>query len=303
VFRTIPDSSGRILALKVGEVDFIPSTFLPLEEVPELRKNPNIVVDSRGGGPETIKFFLFNLRNPPLSQKMVRQAIAYAVNKQQIFNLALAGEAKLAKSVISSGTTWAFNPKVPEYPYDPQKANTLLDKAGYPRGPDGTRFKMRLGTIAGRGSDPMVVEIVRDALRQVGIDAQMSVTELASFYDAVFMRWDFDMVLQQAATGPDPTAGVSRFLHTRQIKKTTFVNAMGYSNPEVDKLLDLESKQFDRKQRAATWYRIQDIVLDDLPLIPVYQLPVINCYRSVWADVVTNLYGTAQSREDAYMKK
>jgi peptide/nickel transport system substrate-binding protein len=117
------------------------------------------------------------------------------------------------------------------------------------------------------------------------------------------MRWDFDMVLQQAATGPDPTAGVTRFLHSSQIKKATFVNAMGYSNPEVDKLLDMEYKQIDKKQRAATWHRIQQIVMDDLPLIPVYESAIANVYRSNWADIVTTLYGSAQSREDAFMKK
>lgn len=303
VFKIIPDGSARVMALKKGEVDFISSTVIPLEEIPELRKDPNIVVDGRGGGSETIKFLFFNLRQPPLSNKLVRQAIAYAIDKKQIFNLAIAGEGKMVKSFISSDNTWAYNPKVPDYAYDPQKANMLLDEAGYPRGPDGTRFKIRLATIVGRGSDPVVLEIIRDALKRVGIDGQMSTTEVASFYDAVFMRWDFDVALQQAATGPDPTAGVSRFLHSRNIRKTTFVNAMGYSNPEVDKLVDLEFKQIDREQRAATWYRVQEIVLDDLPYLPVYQSPVANCYRSVWADVVTSLQSDGQSREDAYMKK
>ena len=303
VFRTIPDSSARILALKKGEIDYIPSTFVPLEEIADLRKDKNIIVDKRGGGPETIKYFLFNLRNPPLSNKSVRQAIAYAMDKDAIYNLALAGEANIARSILTANTTWAFNPKVTDYTYDPKKANELLDKAGYPRGSDGMRFKMRIGTIAGRGSDPVVVEVVRDSLKKVGIDAQMFTAELSSFYDTVFMRWDFDMVLQQAATGPDPTAGVSRFLHSRQIKKATFVNAMGYSNPEVDKLLDLEYKQVDRKQRAASWHRIQQIVMDELPLIPVYESAIANVYRSNWADIVTTLYGSAQSREDAYMKK
>jgi peptide/nickel transport system substrate-binding protein len=100
VFRTIPDSSARILALKKGEIDFIPSVFVPLEDIAELRKDKNIVVDKRGGGPETIKFFLFNLRNPPLSNKLVRKAIAHAIDGNAIYNLALAGEAKLAKQCV-----------------------------------------------------------------------------------------------------------------------------------------------------------------------------------------------------------
>jgi peptide/nickel transport system substrate-binding protein len=303
VFRTVPDSSARVLALKKGEIDFIPSTFVPLEDLADLRKDKNIVIDRRGGGPETIKFLLFNLRQPPLSNKLVRQAVAYAIDKNAISNLALAGEAKMAKSILTANTVWAYNPKVADYTYNVKKANELLDKAGYPKAADGTRFKVRLATIAGRGSDPAVIEVIQDCLKKVGIDAQMSTMELSSFYDAVFMRWDFDIVLQQAATGPDPTAGVSRFLHSKQIKKATFVNAMAYSNPEVDKLLDMEYKQTDKKQRAATWQKIQQIVLDDLPVMPIYESIVANAYRANWADIVTTLYGTAQSREDAYMKK
>jgi peptide/nickel transport system substrate-binding protein len=303
VFRTIPDSSARVLALKKGEIDLLPSTFLPLDDIADLSKDKNIVVDRRGGGPETIKFLLFNLRQPPLSNKLVRQAIAYAIDKEAIRTLALAGEAKLAKSIVTANTVWAFNPKVPQYTYDIKKANALFDKAGYPKGADGTRFKVRIATIAGRGSDPAVIEVIQDSLKKVGVDAQMSTAELSSFYDAVFMRWDFDIVLQQAATGPDPTAGVSRFLHTKQIKKATFVNAMGYSNPEVDRLLDIEFKQTDKKQRAASWHKIQQLVLDDLPLLPIYESIFANAYRANWADLVTTLYGTAQSREDAYIKK
>lgn len=74
VFQIIPDSSARILALKKGEIDFIPATFVPLEEIAELRKDRNIIVDNRGGGSEGIRFLLFNLRHPTLSNKLVRQA-------------------------------------------------------------------------------------------------------------------------------------------------------------------------------------------------------------------------------------
>jgi len=301
ITRIIPDSSALALALKKGDVDFIPSTFVPLEEVAEFRKDPKITVDPRGDG-LTLKYLFFNLRHPILSKQAVRQAIAYGMDKQKILNFALSGEGKVAKSILNSRMGWAFNSNVPEYAFDPKKANELLDKAGIARGGDGIRFKMRLH-CPNRGSDPLIAEVVRDNMKPLGIDVQIVSADLATFYDSVFMRWDFDTAVQQMATAPDPSLGTSRFIHSKNIVKATMVNVMGYNNPEVDRLLDREFNQVDRKERAATWRQIQDLVMNDLPVIPIYEVTPMNTYRSTWGDIVTRFYAAGQSREDAYLKK
>jgi peptide/nickel transport system substrate-binding protein len=148
----------------------------------------------------------------------------------------------------------------------------------------------------------MAADVIRDQLKRIGVDVQIISSDRATHLDTVFMRWDFDMVLQLLATGPDPTIGVTRFLHTNQIKKAAYVNAMGYSNPEVDKFLDLEFKQLDFKQRSATWYKIQDIVMSELPVLPIFEQPIVNTYRSNWVDMITGPYGVYQTREHAYTK-
>jgi peptide/nickel transport system substrate-binding protein len=303
VFRMIPDPAGRMLALKKGDVDFVPYNAVPFEEVPELRKDPRLVIDTRGAGGSTIKYLFMNLRNPPVSNKMVRQAIAYAIDKRKIVDLVLLGEGKEAKSIINSVTEWAFNPKVPDYPFSLEKANALLDKAGYPRGASGIRLKLRLSCIGGRGSDITIAEVMRDQLKQVGIDAQIMPTDRASFSDALFMRWDFDLAIQQAATAPDPMVGLTRLLHSKNIVKAALTNSAGFSNAEVDKLLDEEYKQVSKEKRAAMWYRIQEIVMDELPYFPIYEQPVLNVHRAVWIDAITSVYGHNQSRENAYLKK
>jgi len=303
VFRLIPDPAGRMLALKKGDVDFVPYNAVPFEEVPELRKDPNLVIDTRGAGGSTIKYLFINLRNAPVSNKMVRQAMAYAIDKKKIVDLVLLGEGKDAKSVVTSTTEWAFNPKVPAYPYSLERANALLDKAGYPKGAGGIRFKIRLSCIGGRGSDIQIAEVMRDQLKQVGIDAQIVSLDRAAFSDALFMRWDFDIAIQQAATAPDPMVGLTRLLHSSNIIKAALTNTAGFSNPEVDKLLDEEYKQVSREKRSAMWYRIQEIVMDELPYLPIYEQPVLNVYRAVWADTITSIYGHNQSREHAYLKK
>jgi peptide/nickel transport system substrate-binding protein len=234
---------------------------------------------------------------------MVRQAMAYAIDKKKIVDLVLLGEAKVAKSIINSVTEWAFNPKVPDYPFSIEKANALLDKAGYPRGASGVRFKLRLSCIGGRGSDIMIAEVMRDQLKQVGIDAQIMSTDRTNFSDALFMRWDFDIAIQQAATAPDPMVGLARLLHSKNIVKAALTNSAGFSNPEVDRLLDEEYKQVSKEKRAAMWYRIQEVVMDELPYLPIYEQPVFNVHRAVWVDTITGLYGHNQSREHAYMRK
>ena len=84
VFRVIPAPASRILALKKGDVDFIPANSVPLEDVPDLRKDPRVIVDPPGSVRMTNKFLYYNLRNPPLSNKTVRQAIAHAIDKKKI---------------------------------------------------------------------------------------------------------------------------------------------------------------------------------------------------------------------------
>ena len=303
VFRVVPDPAVRIMALKKGEIDYIYSEAVPLEYVADLRKDSNIVVDNRGQGPLTLKWLFFNLRNPPLSNKYVRQAIAHAIDRKVILDLALLGEGTIAKSILSSRMTPYFNPKAPDYPYDPQKANTLLDKAGYPRGADGTRFKQRLLSMSARGSEGRIGEIVRDQLKQVGIDAQIIATDRASFVNTMFINWDFDMAIQQGATGPDPMVGSTRFIHSKRIQKVPFVNATAFTNAEVDKLLDEEFLQVSMEKRAAMWHRIQEIVMDELPMLPIYEQPMVNTHRAVWVDTITGPYANFQSLEHAYMKK
>jgi len=225
-----------------------------------------------------IDFLIFKPASPHADKEGCPAAIAYGIDKQKLFNFALAGVARWPSPSMSSTGGSLFNPGVPEYRYDPQKANDMLDKAGVVRGADGTRFKMRL-TYSGRGSDVMVAEVIRDSLRQIGIDVQLVSLDLATFYDSLFQQWDFDSAIQMSATALIPR-GLSKWFHSKMIKKTRNSNVMGYINPEVDKLLDAEFTQVDLKKRAEMWHRIQAIILDDLPLLPLHEIPVLTAYRS-----------------------
>jgi peptide/nickel transport system substrate-binding protein len=111
------------------------------------------------------------------------------------------------------------------------------------------------------------------------------------------------MAHQLFTTGPDPTISVTPRYHTNQIKKVAFTNGMGYSNPEVDRLFDTEYKVTDMEKRRQMWIKIQEILMRDLPALPLFEIPIVNAVSAKFNDVITRPYGYIQSREEAYLVK
>jgi peptide/nickel transport system substrate-binding protein len=115
----------------------------------------------------------------------------------------------------------------------------------------------------------------------------------------VFKQWDFDLAHQLFTSGPDPTRVITPRFHTKQIRREGFVNAMGYSNPELDRLFDREAALLDRSQRTAAWREAQLILMRDLPAIPLFEIPVVNAVSARFEAVIAGPY-LAESREQTY---
>ncbi len=304
VFMCLPDVAARMLAFENGEVDFLDWYLVTYDRVGKLRKDSRFqIIENGGQGSASDGYLMFNMRNRFLGDVRVRRAISYAIDRAEIQQKALFGEGKVAHSQLNSGMAWAFTDKYDIYKQDIAKANRLLDEAGLAKGSNGVRFGMRLFWAAGREAEGSAAEIIRDHLRRVGIEVQVQTFDRPTFLDKVFKQWDFDMATQMIATGPDPNIGVTSRFHTRQIQKMPFVNGMGYSNPEVDKLFDTEFTQIDRKKRAEMWDRIQRILMNDVPALPLWEVPVVNAASSKFNSIITGPFGYIQSREDAYLVK
>ncbi len=303
VFQIVPDSSARMLAFERGELDFLHWYIVPYDQVAKLRKDKRFVVVDKGGeAPATNGFMLMNMRNEYLRDVRVRQALAYAIDREDIRKKALFGEGKVAKSPINSGLGWIFTDQY-NYPLDVAKANALMDEAGFKRGPDGKRFSLRIAWGTGRDYEGRAAEIIKDNLKAVGIDVTVQVMDRLAFVDKVFRNWDFDLANQLFTTGPDPTFSVTPRFHSNQIKKAPYVNAMGYSSPAADALFDTEFKELDREKRAVMWKEIQKILMTDMPALPLFEVPTVNAVSAKFKDVITGPQGYIQSREDAYEVK
>jgi peptide/nickel transport system substrate-binding protein len=273
IFQIIPDAGSRQIALERGDVDFIPYFALAPSSVEPLAANPKTeVIDSLRPALGEIIMFM-NLRNPILAKKEVRHAMVHAIDREILVKLALNGRGHVAVGPIRSDNQPFFNPDVPKYPHDPALANKLLDQAGYPRKPDGSRFQIRLiYQASGEGGSLQAAgEIMREQLKRVGIDLVLMPSDDATWLNAAFIQWDFDLSLGSYGTGPDPSIAVTRLYTTENIRKTVSSNLMGYSNPVVDDLLNRADKEMNQAERAQLYQKAQSVIVEDSPAIWLWE--------------------------------
>lgn len=299
--QIVPDASSRLLAFEQGEIDFLHMYILPNDQIGRLKEDERFEIAYGGNGPATSEFLLFNLREGPLADVMVRQAIAHALDRDAIRDVALFGEGRTATSHINSALEWVQTDEF-DYPHDIERANAMLDEAGYPRDENGIRFSMRGVWSGGRDFESRAAEVIRSQLEEVGIDYVIETYDRPTFIDKVFREWDFDAAHQLFTTGPDPTMSVPSRYHTDQIRKAPFVNAMGYSNPELDAIFAREYAIQDRAERAEVWREAQRILMEDLPALPLFEMPAENLVSSRFEDAVTTPFGYVESRAETYLR-
>jgi peptide/nickel transport system substrate-binding protein len=280
VVKVVPDASSRMIAFEAKEIDYLYYVMLPSSDVQRFKNRPGFIVTTKGheDGP-SIMMINFNLRKAPFNNLKVRQAIAHAIDNNYIEEKADYGLGKAAVGPIASVMTWAFNPNLPRYEFNPQKAEQLLNEAGYPKGPDGVRFKTSI--IADRGSFlyAKAAEIIRDYLGKVGIQVELKLLDRPSMVDATYIKWDFDMQVHGLGTGPDPAIAVARTYISSNIKPIAFANASGYSNKEVDDLFALAERAPTVKKRAEYYYKAQEILVRDLPYVWISEYGLNSAWR------------------------
>ena len=302
VIRFISDANTRLIALEKGEIDYLRAALVPWDQADRLRKNPKLVVLDKGGeATGQVDFMLLNLRRPITGNVKVRQAIAYALDKNQISQLASGGTAKVANGIMHSAMRWAHKGSFDQYKHDLKMANRLLDEAGYPM-KGGKRFSLTLTWARGRNFEGLAAEVIKQQLKKVGIDIKIESFDRAATLQKVYIKHNFDIMMQFFTTGPDPKISVTRVYDRNNIGSANFNNAPSYINVGVQSLLDAEWQIQDVKKRGAAWRQIADMVAADAPVIPLFETPFVHTHSAKWADVVTRPYCAYCTREDAYLK-
>ncbi len=303
IYRFIPDASARSAALESGEVSYIPFAGVPFADIARLKQNPNLSFDSRGYSYAAQTYFLaFNLRNKYLEQQKVRQAFAHVIDRQRLIDTVWYGQSKPEYSVIPSSLTRYFSNDVPHYDLNIDKANQLLDEAGFKRQADGTRFTLRLYTDPASSQALLVGEFLRQSLSKVGVKLQYIPLDNATFTRKIYTDYDFDVVFQGWGIMLDPQMGLTRVYDSKaQTRGVPYANAFGYSNPAMDEIIHRYESEVDPQKRVQDFHDFQRLAMTDLPLIPIMQAPFFTAWNKKLHGVDLSPAGAHNGFRDAWL--
>jgi peptide/nickel transport system substrate-binding protein len=283
VFRVIPDASTQLLALERGEVDYVSS--VRHSDGERLRREKGFTVVSSVSGPgggNCVMTWIFNLERPVLADIRVRRALAQAVDRRQIVERVLFGEGRVPDAPISSGIGWAqAKGSLDRYPFDPSRAESLLDEAGLKELSGGKRASLDIVHFA---SFLKYGEILRQQLAEVGVDLRVRALERAATVQAIYVDRDFDTGLVSYCQGLDPEIGTRRMYDPASIGPVPFSNGAAYRNDEVASLFDQAAVHTDREERATLYRRAQDIIVAELPYWWLAETTNVSVYRSTFLD-------------------
>ena len=258
----MPNPSARAIALEKGDIDLIPYYSTVLGEVGRLKQNEKVEVAIQRRTIAGEYLAIINLRNPPFNNKLVRQALYFAMDREQLLSKAGFGFGKVSAGPISSEQV-EFYTEGKAYRHDPAMAEKLLDEAGYPRKADGKRFSMRLNFDQKEGPMNDVAQLLRVYFAKIGVDVRIMPMDTGAWVDTNFKKWDFDVTMGSFATGPDPAIGTEVRYACRFIVQQTGRNSSGYCNEDVDKLFEAAGKELDEKKRAESYRKIQELMSED----------------------------------------
>ncbi|MGH7411078.1 MAG: peptide-binding protein, partial [Candidatus Methylomirabilis sp.] len=281
VYRIIPDSSTIFLELKAKNIDMAgltPIQYRRQTDYPAFRKAFNKYQYLANG----YAYLGFNLLDPRFQDKRVRQAMAYAINKQEIIEGVLLGLGRPAVGPYKPGTWWYRNDIQP-FPFDPERAKALLAEAGWKDSDgdgildrDGRPFSFTVRTNQGNLVRQQTAEIIQRRLRAVGIDVKIHIVEWAAFINTFIKQKDFEAIILGWGLGLDPDQ--FDIWHSSKTGPDE-LNHISYKNPKADALLEAGRRTFDEAKRKAIYGEFQEIMAEEQPVIFLYvpeALPVVS---------------------------
>jgi peptide/nickel transport system substrate-binding protein len=302
IVKLIPDAPARSIAFETGSVDLGGNTPIPLSDIARLKQNPKLGIETRGYEFEAgVVRVEFNLSNQYLKVPAVRQAIARAIDRNVIAKTIYYGYASVLSSPIIPEGPY-HDPTPTPYPFDVAKANALLDAAGLPRNTDGVRFSVIVDPLPISDIPQRTAAYLRSALAKIGVSVTIRNQDLPSYLRRVYSDHDFDIAVNGMSNLFDPTVGVQRLYWSQSIRKgVPFTNASGYSNPEVDRLLEQAAVEPNEAKRKQLFGQFQQIVGRDLPDVNLVEQQQVTIYNKRVHNHTTSPDGLDSNFSDVYL--
>jgi peptide/nickel transport system substrate-binding protein len=281
-FLGVPEGTTRMALVETGQAHV--AVRVPPQDIARLQANPNVIVNHTPSV-RTI-YIYFNNTMRPFTDVRVRQAINYAVNKEEIVEFVLGGTARVSDAPVSPGV-FGYTP-VGAYEYNPERARQLLREAGFPNG-----FETILYSPTGRYvQDIQVAEAVQSQLREVGIRARIETLEWGAYLAKTGEAADRNVVpmglLGWGTVTGDADYGLYALFHTSQWVPAGSSRAF-YSNAQVDQILDRARSTADQVVRQQLYEQAMKIIRDDAAWLFLHSESQITALRTNVQDFVIHL--------------
>ena len=277
-FRVVPDAIVRALELRKGSADLEVSSLTP-DIIPVLAKQASLAVTERPG--TNFTYLGVNLEDPILKHREVRQALAYATDRESLIRYLVHGQARVASGILPPNH-WAYEPNVTLYTLDTARAEQLLDSAGFPRATDGMRFHVTLKTSTDE-QFRVLGAALQEQWRRVGVDLELRPLEFATVLsDAVKGNFQLNL-LRWVGANNDPD--IFEFVFSSKRFPPDGANRGHYRNPRIDALTDQIRTEMDQEKRKALCSEAQKILADDLPYLPLWFTDAISVHRKSLGDL------------------
>jgi peptide/nickel transport system substrate-binding protein len=300
IYRIIPDSQSRRLALETGQVQVTQGSDIEPFDIPALRQRASLEVNTKGWEYfSPLSWIELNHRVKPLDDARVRRAMSMAIDRNFIVNRLWFGVGKAATNPIASTTRFHdTNAKIAAF--NVAEANRILDQAGFPRNAQGVRFTLKHIALPYGEIWTRLSEYLRQAMRNIGIAFDMESTDAGSWARRVG-NWEYETTINFVYQFGDPTLGVERTYVSTNIQRVTFTNTGGYANPQVDALFQTARTAAAAADRQRAFSDVQKILVEDVPQIWLMELafPTISDRRV--RNLITTGLGVHTSFDDVFL--
>jgi len=305
LFRVIPDPTTLFLELRSGGVDWIsltPLQYLRIERDRELKERFQVYKYLSFG----YTYIGYNLKDPLFADKRVRLALCYAIDKRKVVEGALLGQGIPAYGPYKPDA-WFYNPEIEKScPYNPNKALSLLQDAGFVKGKDGWLYKngkpfeFTLLVNHGNLSRLLAAQVVQQELSKIGIKVNIRVVEWTTLIHQFIDKRRFQAVILGWTTGLDPD--LYDIFHSSKINPPG-LNFISYKNEELDRLLEEGRYTLDKEKRKKIYYRVQEILAEDQPYTFLYIPYSLEAIHQRFRGVSPSAIGIAYNLERWWVPK
>lgn len=285
VVKYIPDMTVMYTQFKTGDIDVLALQWISPDHYEEARNLPDRVVEIVGN--PFFESIQFNMERPQFKDPAVRQALYLALDKPSIIEALYYGVPPETETFMPS-ESYYYNPDLPKHEFSIAKANALLDEAGWARGADGVREKdgVRLAfknsTTSGNELREQVQQFVQQVWKEIGVEIEISNLPPAVMWGDYWSMGQYDTTLVGLGVlaGPDPDCSDFFRSDASPALGGSGQNYWAYANPEVDALLVEGASLFSPEERRPVYLRLQEVIREDLPFLPIYQYAVIPGYKT-----------------------